>query len=130
MEYRPTLTQTFWIAAGAVVAMLFIGFGPAGWVTGGTAQKMVAEAATNARQTLASSVCVKEFMRSANAGARLEQIKRAGWYERDDLVEQWAKMPDEKEPSDMVASICAGKLAELEPPNAAKATPAANTTAK
>ncbi len=129
-EYRLTTTRTLSIAAGAVVVTLVIGFGPAGWVTSGAAQKMAEDAASDARQTLASSVCVKEFMRSANASARLEKIRRAGWYERGDLVEEWAKMPDEKEPSNMVARICAEKLAALEMPKTAKATAGVNTTAK
>jgi hypothetical protein len=124
-EYRLTTTQTSWIAVGAIIATLVIGFGPAGWVTGGTAQKMAADAASDARQTLASSVCVEEFMRGANAGARLEKIKQANWYERGELVGKWATMPDEKEPSSTVASMCAEKLAALEKPSAAKAVPAA-----
>src|SRR3989337_424718 len=45
-DYRPTKTHTFWIAAGCVAATLVLGFGPGGWVSGGTAQKRVDEAGT------------------------------------------------------------------------------------
>ena len=37
-EYRPTKEHAFWLAAGSVVATLVIGFGFAGWVTGGSAR--------------------------------------------------------------------------------------------
>jgi hypothetical protein len=121
-RYQPTKTQTLWIAVVAVVVVLIIGFGPGGWVTAGTADEMVAEAARNARQELASAVCVEKFLRDANAAARLEKIKEAAWFERDDLVGKWATMPDEKEPSGIVANMCAAELAKLDAPKATPAT--------
>jgi hypothetical protein len=123
--YHPTKTHAFWVAGGAIAATLLIGFGPGRWVTSGTAQEMAAEAARNARQELAAAVCVEEFMGAANTGARLEQIKTATWFERDDLVTEWATMPDEAQPSSVVASTCAAELAKLEAPGPAAAKPAA-----
>lgn len=119
-DYRPSKTQTFWIAVGGIVATFILGFGPGGWVTGGTAQKMVAEATANSRHELASAVCVEDFMRAADAGAQLKKIKKAGWYERDELVASggWATMPDRKEPNSVVASMCAAQLVALEAPQA------------
>jgi len=66
-------------------------------------------------------------MSAANAGARLEKIKKATWFERDDLVSEggWATMPDEKEPSGVVTNMCAAELAEREAPAPVKAAPAA-----
>lgn len=125
-DYRPTKTQTFWIGAGCIVATLILGFGPGGWVTGGTAQKMVSEASVDARHQLAAAVCVEQFMDAADAGARLQKLKDTSGYERADLVVAggWATMPDKTEPNSGVAYMCASKLAELQAPGAAKATPA------
>jgi len=117
-DYRPTKTHTFWIAAGCVAATLVLGFGPGGWVTGATAQKRIDEAATNARQELATAVCVEEFMRAKDATARLAKLVDTGWYERGELVAKggWATMPDRKEPNSVVATMCAAQLAETKPP--------------
>jgi hypothetical protein len=117
-SYRPTKTHTFWIAAGCVAATLVLGFGLGGWVSGGTAQKRIEEAATNARQELATSICVEEFMQAKDANATLAKIMEASWYERGELVAKggWATMPDRKEPNSAVATMCAEKLAERKAP--------------
>ncbi len=129
-DYRPTKTQTFWIAVGGIVATLIIGFGPGGWVTGGTAQELVSDAASSARHELATAVCVEEFMHAAGAGAQLEKLQKANFYERDELVAAggWATMPDRNEPNTGVASMCASKLAEGNVPAAEGAQPSAAKT--
>jgi hypothetical protein len=120
-DYRPTKAQAFWIAAAGIAATLIIGFGFAGWVTGGTVQKQVAEAAANARHELAAAVCVEDFMAHKDAGQILAKLKDAGWWERSELLAKggWATMPDRKEPNSVVATMCAGKLSEMQPPAAA-----------
>ena len=117
-EYRPSKTEAFWTAAGAVIATLVLGFGFGGWVTGGTAEERVQAAASQARHQLAAAICVEEFMKAKDAGARLAQLKKTEWYQRDEVVAAsgWATMPDRKEPNIMVAEMCASKLAELPPP--------------
>lgn len=114
-EYRPSKTESFWTAAGAVVATLIIGFGFAGWVTGGTAEEMATQAANGARHQLAAAICVKQFLHAANAGTRLADLKKADWYQRDEIVASsgWATMPDRKEPNVVVAEMCASRLAEM-----------------
>jgi hypothetical protein len=126
-EYRLTKTQAFWLAAGSVVVTLIVGFAAAGWVTGGTAEKRVAEAATNARHELATAICVDEFMADANAGPRLAKLNDASWYDRSEIVAKggWATMPDRNEANSVVATLCAGKLAELEVKSALQPTSAA-----
>lgn len=113
-EFRPTKTQAFWFTAGAVAATLVIGFGFAGWVTGGTAEKMRTEAAETARHELAAAICVDEFMAAKDSKMRLAKLKDTGWYERTDLVSAagFATMPDREEPNRTVAMMCAAKLAE------------------
>jgi hypothetical protein len=120
-DYRPSKTQAFWIAVAAIVATLIIGFGFAGWVSGGTAQKMVADAATNARHELAAAVCVEDFMAGKDAAKVLVKIQDAGWWERSELLAEggWVTMPDRKEPNTAVAAMCSAKLSEMKPPAAA-----------
>jgi hypothetical protein len=115
-DYRPTKTQAFWFAAGAVVITLIIGFGFAGWVTGGTAEERIGEAANNARHELAAAVCVHQFMARKDAASTLVKLKEAGWWDRNELVSKggWATMPDRQEPNPIVASMCAARLAEME----------------
>jgi hypothetical protein len=122
-DYRPTKEQTLWIAVGCIVATLVIGFGLGGWVTGGTAQETATRAAQESRLELAAAVCAEDFMRAADARARLEKLKKVEWYERDDLVVAggWATMPGEKEANGVVAEMCATRLAEQS--QAARATP-------
>lgn len=117
-DYQVTKTQTFWFAAACVSATLILGFTAGGWVTGGTAKESIEEASTNARHGLATAVCVKRFMQAADASSRLEKVKEAMWYERDELVSAggWATMPDREEPDIVLAGLCATELAELETP--------------
>jgi hypothetical protein len=113
-EYRPTKEQTLWITLAAVVATLVIGFGMAGWVTGGTAQERADEAAAAAHHQLAAAVCAEHFLRAADAQARLAKLQALQWWERDDHVAQagWATMPGEKEPNGAVAEMCAQRLSD------------------
>lgn len=113
-DFRPTKTQAFWFAAGAVLLVLLIGFGPGGWVSGGTAKRMVDEAAGNARLALAVAVCKDQFMEASGAKARLAKLEAASWLERGDFVAQggWATMPDRKAPNNAVAAQCAAHLLE------------------
>ena len=127
-EFRPTKGQALWFGIGCVAATLIVGFGFAGWVTGGKAQQMVSEASTNARQELATAVCVEEFMAASDARARLAKLSDASWYERSELVSEggWATMPDREQANSAVASLCAGKLAELEVKQALKPASVSN----
>jgi hypothetical protein len=119
-EWRPTKEHTLWIAVGCVVATLVLGFGPGGWVTGGSAQKMADEAAAASRQQLAAAVCSEEFLRAANARERLAKLESIQWWERDDHIVAggWATMPGEKEADIVVAGMCANRLTEHAEANA------------
>ena len=113
-EYRPTKEHAFWIAVAAVIGTLIVGFGLAGWVTGGTAKKMADEAAATSRNQLAAAVCAEHFMRSADAKLRLAKLQALESWERDDHLVNggWATMPGEKEPDSTVAQLCATRLAD------------------
>ena len=116
-DFRPTKTQAFWFAAACVLAVLALGFGPAGWVTAGTAQKQVSTAADEARHELAAAVCAHRYVGAKDARERLTQLQKLTWYARSEQVakEGWATMPDRKEPNTVVAISCASALSELKP---------------
>lgn len=113
-QYQPTKEHAVWITIACVVVTLIVGFGFGGWVTGGTARTMAGEAAATARNQLAAAVCAEEFMRAADARARLAKLRALDWWERDDLVAAggWATMPGDKEADGVVAQLCAERLAE------------------
>ena len=100
-DYRPSKTAAFWFAALCVAAALIIGFGPAGWVTGATAEQRVNDTTLAARQELAAAICVEEFMATNDAQARLAKLRDAGYWERSELVATggWA--------------MCAAQLSEV-----------------
>lgn len=129
-EYQPTKEHALWFGVGCVVATLVIGFGVAGWVTGGTAKKMADESASTSRQQLAAAVCAQRFLRAADSQARLAKLTKLEWYERDDVVVKagFAKMPGEQEASSEVAEMCASRLVERADA-ARRSAPAAATLA-
>jgi hypothetical protein len=51
-DYQPTKGIWFWSCAGCVVATILVGFAWGGWVTGGSAERMVSDAANGARAQL------------------------------------------------------------------------------
>jgi len=117
--------QAFWLCVATVAATLIAGFGFAGWVSGGTAKSMAAEAAQNARRDLAVAVCVDEFVHEHDAAARLAKLKSTDFYRRSDLVATggFATMPDRQEADTAVAYQCAAALDEATLPAKEKATP-------
>jgi hypothetical protein len=112
--FRPSKTQALWFGAACIAATLALGFGAAGWVTGGTAEELRAKAADDARAELAAAVCVDEFMQADGSKARLAALGQLSWYERSERVasDGWATMPDRKEPNTVVAIMCATRLTE------------------
>jgi hypothetical protein len=113
-DYSPTKEHMFWTVLVAVAATLVIGFGPGGWVTGGTADKMAADAGESAHNELAAQVCASAFMRAADARARLAKLESVQSWERYQHIASggWATMPGEKEADNTVAEMCAVRLAE------------------
>ena len=116
-EYHPSKTVLFWSCAGCAVATMILGFTWGGWVTGGTAEEMVADAADQARAETAAAVCVEEFMRQADAGVQLTSLKEiSSSWGREDFVEEggWAMIADEE--YDDAAEVCAERLMKMEGP--------------
>ncbi len=100
-----------WGAVGGAIVISIIGFALGGWVTGGTAQKMVEDAVVS-RLT---PICVEQFNRDSEKDQKLKGLKKEHSWKRDDYVEKqgWATMPGEKKPDSKVAEQCVTQLMKL-----------------
>src|SRR5688572_11805739 len=74
-QYRASKTVLFWACAGSVIVATVVGFSWGGWVTGGSARAMAEQSAAQARQELASVVCVDRFMAAPDMPAQLTALK-------------------------------------------------------
>ena len=75
------------IALGAVATMV-VGFNWGGWVTGGTAKTMAANAETNGQMSVLVPLCVVQF--TATDGAMIK-FKGTASYNRDSIVREFVK---------------------------------------
>jgi hypothetical protein len=99
----------FWIAIGAVVLVVFLGFSRGGWMTESSASNM-ADTAVVERLTV---ICVAQFDAHPQRAQKLEELRATSTYQRDDYVtdQGWATMPGETEPDQEVATQCATQIA-------------------
>ena len=112
-DYHPSKGIWFWSCAACIVATVVVGFSWGGWVTGGTAARMAAEAAAGASSQMAAADCIVRFENGPDATAQLAALKKAdSSYERGVLIQKggWATMPGSKEPVAGAADICAQNL--------------------
>ena len=102
----------FWIAIGAVVLTLFLGFTQGGWTTGGSARQMAEESAQSAVVARLAPICVTQFESDSQGTAKLAELKAASSYRRTAFVAEqgWATMPGETAPDKQVAAACANQL--------------------
>jgi hypothetical protein len=102
----------FWIAVGAVVLTLFLGFTRGGWTTGGNATNMAEKAASGAVVERLTSICVAQFNADAQRAVKLEEFQAASSSQRSKIVRDqgWATMPGETDPDNKVAHECARQI--------------------
>ncbi len=102
----------FWIAIGAVLVTLFLGFTQAGWTTAGTATNMAEASAQAAVIARLSPICVAQFNADAQRTVRLEELKAASSSQRSKIVKEqgWATMPGETDPDTRVATECTKQI--------------------
>jgi hypothetical protein len=103
----------FWIAIGAIVLTLFLGFTQGGWTTGGSASHMAEVSAQNAVVARLAPICVAQFNADAQSVVRLEELKAINSSRNRTVfvTEQgWATMPGETAPDKQVATACANQL--------------------
>jgi len=116
--YQPSKTATFWVCVLCIVGTMIVGFTWGGWMTAGTAMQKVREAEEQARAKVVAALCVERFKQTADASAKLTELKEMNSWRRGEFVETggWARMPGSDESLDEAADLCAERLAKLEPP--------------
>jgi hypothetical protein len=110
--YRPSKAGLMWSCAGVCAATMILGFTWGGWVTGGTATRMSADAAHDARAQLAAASCVYRFNQGPEKAAQLAEIQKGQSYQVNGLLTKngWATMPGDSEPVVGAADICGRTL--------------------
>ena len=80
-----------------------------------TARALADSSANNAVVAAVAPICVDQFQRSADASAKLAELKKASSWERATFVEKggWAVMPGSKTIDSGVAQACATMLDNL-----------------
>ena len=110
---KPTKTTTFWIAIGAIVVALYLGFAQAGWVTDGTAQQRAGLTAQGAVVDRLAPICVAQFNQDPDKDSKLVELKALSTSnQRTNFVKDqgWATMLGESAPDTRVANACAIQL--------------------
>lgn len=108
-----TKTATFWIAIGAIILTLYLGFSRGGWVTGGTARQMAEITSQSAVVERLAPICIAQFNQDPQKDQKLGELKAlTSSYQRSRyVIEQgWATMPGETRADDKVAAECAQRL--------------------
>lgn len=117
-DFRPSKGQWLGSCIAVFVATLIVGFSVGGWVTGGTAQELAANAAQEARAQLVASVCVENFADSNQFAKHLTSLKAADSWDRSDIITDagWVMLPGMGESADAAAELCAERLVAMEIP--------------
>ena len=113
---KPTKKAAFWLAMGAVVITLFIGFSRGGWVTGGTSQLNADAAAQRAVVERLAPICVTQFNQDPQRDQKLRNLKDINSaYQRINYVKDqgWATMPGETEADNDVANECVKQIQSI-----------------
>jgi hypothetical protein len=124
-DYQASKAVLFWACAGSAMAATIVGFSWGGWVTGGSAREMAEKSAAQARQELATVVCVDRFMAAPDAGTQLAALKEiTSPSAQGKFVEEggWAIIVPASSPTDYkaradhreAAGRCAEELAKRE----------------
>jgi len=109
----PANTNAYlWGAVVGAIALSVVGFGWGGWVTGGTATKTAAAAATDARVAALAPICADRFRAQGDAAMKIADLVKASSWDRANVVERsgFATMPGDKSADSNVARACAEML--------------------
>ena len=103
----------FWIAVGAVLLTLFLGFTRGGWTTGGNAANMAEKSAAAAVVERLSPICIAQFSAEPQQALKLAELHAMNsTSKRITFVKEqgWATMPGETDPDTNVARECTKQL--------------------
>jgi len=100
-------------AIGAALTAI-IGFNWGGWVTDGTAQSQIRNAAEASAVKVLAPICADRFTRSADAAVNLKALQGADSWRRYELIEKagLTTFPG-SEPDRAVANACAALLMKV-----------------
>ena len=117
-DFQPSKALWAWTTIGAVVGTVLIGFIWGGWVTGNTAKSMADDAGRDSRATLASNLCIDNFLAGPDAAGQLAALKKESSWSRDSLIEKagWTTFPGDSKPVPGAADLCAEHLVAVELP--------------
>ncbi len=129
-EYQPSKTMWLWSCAACVLGTVVVGFTWGGWVTHGTAAKLVADARQNTRDHLAAALCAARFDAAPNAAAELAKLKQTDSWRQADFIAKggWLTLPGSNQPLSDAAQLCAEKVLTSKPPPVAPVTKASATS--
>ena len=116
-QKKLTKMEAFWVAIGAIILTLFLGFSRGGWMTGGAAQQMADSASQSAVVERLAPICVAQFNQDPQKDQKLEELKEITISSRRTtyVKEQgWATMSGEAAPDNRVATECANRLLLLD----------------
>ena len=110
MKVPASVKPAVWGAIGGAIAAMIIGFVWGGWVTGGTAGRMVESSAEMATVQALTPLCVAKAEQEPE---QLLLLKEESSYQRDDFVVKagWVDNVNEKYRS-AVAEACASTVVE------------------
>ncbi|MFO7483418.1 hypothetical protein [Oceanibaculum nanhaiense] len=117
-DFQPSKALWAWTTVGAVVGTVLIGFIWGGWVTGNTAKTMAYDAGRDSRATLASNMCIDNFLAGPDAAGQLAALKKESSWSRDSMIEKagWTTFPGDSKPVPGAADLCAEHLVTVELP--------------
>lgn len=104
-NFKPMLQGAVAGAAG----LALIGFTAGGWFTSGAAEALAQQKSSLAVVSALAPICHDNFRRSADAQARLIELKKTSSWEQANIVEKagWAKMPGSTSTSSAMTRACA-----------------------
>ena len=110
MQVPASVKPAIWGAIGGAIVAMIIGFSWGGWVTGGTAGKMVTAGAQDATVLALTPVCIAKAEQQPE---QLALLKKESSWNRGNFVTKagWVANVNEKYQS-AVASACASALVE------------------
>lgn len=116
-DYTPRKSTLAWVAGGASVLTMIVGFAFGGWITEGTADRMVRDARTAAQAELAASVCAANFRSAPTALAQHSELIALSTFRQRQYVQEqsWAQVPGAEGVSRASAELCARMISQMDP---------------
>ena len=110
--WRPEKGTLVWSFLLGAVATVALGFGAAGWTTGGSARAMAEAAAATSRAELVAAACVDRFTAATDSGVQLAALKAENAWSRSGFIEKggWVTLPSGAAPAPKAAALCAERL--------------------